>query len=203
MINLETNADELKGLFPREIEDIEVFVPESTGEHLKGVYFQREVMDPGRDWEAYREWIVSDAVEKTYDDGTKIRLNPPFPKSFDPIYSVLANYVEEGDISEEDRILLEFHLRTDMESKEDVVYFSDIRRNRASDLKGLGGKFYTNMCCWLKERGFRFLKGLPLGRNLHPYWREQGMVSISELKDPQRKYLSNPGDTEDLFVKVL
>jgi hypothetical protein len=203
MATLDTDVHTLFKLFPKQLSNLDVVTKTNKGRDLNIFYVQKHTEDPFRNWERYAEWTALNREYMLQQEGL-CKTHLPLPKEIDPIYPRSLNYVDSGLISRTDRILLIARFRIDTEIKDDVVYFSEIQRNKGRDLQGVGGGFYTNARNWLKGQGFNYIKGFPASNALQAYWAQQGMIPISSLPADKKEYVSTPNNNrEGTFVDIL
>jgi hypothetical protein len=196
---LETNVQELLGLFPRKLERLDVIATPYGREGLRVVYLQRNTYDVRRDWDAYQQWKVDDRIHMQEQEGL-VKVHLLRPGHIDGLYHVFADLFEQKLISSTDRLLLSMQL-WDYDPQKEVVIIGIIQRNMSQNLKGLGKEFYANLSGWLRDKGFKYLAGLPINKNLRDYWRGNGFLPWSELPDEHKKILQAKPDMGNIMLK--
>ncbi|MFH1432295.1 MAG: hypothetical protein ABIG84_03690 [archaeon] len=197
MYDLKTDPYQLMNIFPREIADLDVVVPINNSGELLVIYIQKETEDNYRNWDSYNQWQERsmDAAEKD-----ELTIDTPLPDDLDPIYHRYIRYIEDNTISQNDKIVLAFHL---YQKSGNIVNLAYIERNMADDFKGIGGECYRNILPWLKDKGYDFLTGMPVTQGAENYWKQKGQVLVDSLPDKEKDYLIKSGISKESFVHLL
>lgn len=199
-MSLDTTAEELLKLFPRDLPNLEVVTFQNPN-NLFCVYFQKKTPDPRRNWSAYQKWLRK---KKRLNNQCRVEeaMNLPFPSDFDSIYDQCSSLVKKGSIQPDDKVILEIYILDQERSNINSAFLSHIERNKDSALKGLGSEFYQAMLPWLIGKGYEFLVLAPdlAVPHLKSYWQSQGLSPLSKIPLEKRKKLYSTEEANHYFM---
>lgn len=153
-----------------------------------------ELLTDQNAWQQWREEIEA-AKNLSKKKGT-MRAMPSAPPAVNPMHAKLAELIQKGDLSLQDRILMLCKMNLYAENPQAlmVVDFDGEAH------KGIGQDFYKNTLPVLaKSMGLRFIIGDNRPANLSFFQNTLGRYTLKQLKPEFQRSLF-PGRTDDYFT---
>lgn len=127
----------------------------------------------------------------------KVRVLPPAPNGVNKLHAKFSDYIDRGDLSFSDRILMTCRLKLYPDNPQ-ALYIVDYDGETGA---GIGQDFYKNVLPeFCRRNGLRFIAGQNRVHNISFFLKTLGRYSNEDLKPEYRKTFFPEGSLDSLFT---
>lgn len=168
-------------------------MPKNYDDYLHIIFYQKNTNDEKRDFSRCEKW--------NYDD--EIYYNKWKKDSLDIIYYVNSDFIKQGILSKEDKLLLSLKITKDCD-KNKIAFIDGFQRNSDEKLKGIGNIFYQNLKNFLREKNFNYITCIPHNNpKIISWWKDKGFNLFKDEDYPKIKIYDRYTIFENLYISKL